>query len=63
MKKMVFLLILKNYNKLADAIIDLINNPLKRKELSIAAIRSSQKFSIEETVKQNIDEYNRLIER
>jgi glycosyltransferase involved in cell wall biosynthesis len=52
----------QNYNKLADSIIDLIEHPLKRKELSIAAIKSSQKFSIEETVKLNIDEYNRLIE-
>ena len=51
----------KNYKKLAETIISLINNPQKRKELGIAAKASSQKFSIEETVRKNISEYKRLL--
>ena len=51
----------KNNIKLAEAIINLINNPQKQKELSIAAKSSAQKFSIEETVRQNISEYKRLL--
>lgn len=52
----------KDSNQLADAIIALIKNVDKRKKLSISAQKSAKKFSIEETVNQNIAEYNRLIE-
>lgn len=51
----------KNHNKLAEAIINLVENPEKRKMLSLAAKDSSKKFSVEVTVKQNIEVYEKLL--
>ena len=53
----------KDPKQLADAIIYLINNEAKRKELGVSAQKSAKKFSVEETVKQNIAEYKRLIDK
>jgi L-malate glycosyltransferase len=51
----------RNHNKLADAIVSLVNDSQKRDKLSVVAKQSSKDFSIEETVKQNIEEYNNLL--
>ena len=51
----------KNPNLLADALGDLLSNSEKRSRLSIAAKESAKKYSIEQTVNQNISVYKSLI--
>lgn len=49
-------------NNLAEALVELLSNPEKRLRLGKAAKESSKQFSVEETVTQNICEYNRLLD-
>lgn len=52
----------KNPEYLAEAIMELLINPEKRLKLGKYAKESSKQFSVDETVKQNICEYNRLLD-
>lgn len=51
----------QNYEQLAAALIELMNNKEKQELLRILAKKSAQRFSIENTIEQNIELYKNLL--